>query len=494
MQTLSGVFHEIHSCAMNIGFINLLRSLAFGSAMLFFTACSAVGPDYVRPDIVMPKEWNAGIGMGISPGPVDPHELAGWWSTLNDPVLSGLMENGVKGNSDLRKARARVREARARRGISKAGLFPSIDTSGSITKRRGSEDTGSGNESELYDAGFDAGWELDVFGGVRRSIQSAEADLMASEEDLHDVLVTLLSEIALNYIEVRSFQARMSIAVANLELQTETYEITQWRFQAGLITQLDVEQARYNLEQTKSEIPSLHIGLKQAENRIALLLGKTPGSLNDELAEQRSLPSPPAGVAVGIPADILRQRPDIRRAERQLASQTAKVGAATAELYPHFNLTGSIGLEALTLNNLFRYGSRSYRVSPGFSWNIFDAGSIRQNIEVQNALQEQAMIQYEQTVLAALEDVENALVSYYGDQERMHSLEKASQASQLASDIAQIQYASGLIDFQTVLTAQRSLLSLQDQLEASRADVTSNLVRLYKALGGGWTTMANEKK
>jgi len=479
--------------ALNIR-INLLKSLALGFAMLFFTGCPAVGPDYVRPDTPMPEKWNAGTGQGISPGPAAPDELATWWSTLNDPVLSGLIERAVGGNTDLRKARARIREARARRGISKAGLFPSVDAAGSMTKRRGSEDTGSGTENDLYDAGFDAGWELDVFGGVRRSIESAEADLRVSEEDFHDVLVTLLSEVALNYVDLRSFQNRLSIAEASLEAQTETYKITQWRFQAGLTTQLDVEQARYNLEQTRSQIPALQIGLKQAGNRIAVLMGHPPGSLEDELAEQRVVPPPPAGVAIGIPADILRQRPDVRRAERQLASQTAKVGVAAADLYPKFTLSGSIGLEALTFDNLFLYSSRTYRFSPGFSWNVFDAGSIRQNIEVQNALQEQALIQYEQTVLAALEEVENALVSYYGDQERMQSLSEAAQAAQRASDIAQYQYSSGLIDFQTVLIAQRSLLSLQDQLASSRTDVTSNLIRLYKALGGGWTAMTNEKE
>lgn len=472
----------------------LTKLIIIGFVIVFFTGCSAVGPDYVRPDMPMPEKWDAGTGRGISPGPADPDDLAGWWLTLDDPVLSGLLEHAVKANPDLRKAGARVREARARRGISKAGLFPSVDAAASMTKRRGSEETGSGTESDLYNAGFDAGWELDIFGGVRRSIESAEADLRASEEDWRDVLVTLLSEVALNYVDVRSFQARLLIAASNLETQTETYRITQWRFQAGLTTQLDVEQAWYNLEQTRSQIPVLQISLEQAGNRIAVLTGKNPGTLSAELADQGVIPQPPAGIAIGIPADILRRRPDVRRAERQLAGQTARIGVAEADLYPKFRLSGSIGLEALTFNNLFLYSSRTYRVSPGISWNVFDAGSIRQNIEVRNALQEQAMIEYEQTVLAALEDVENALVSYYGNQERMQSLEAASQAAQRASDIAQYQYTSGLTDFQTVLIAQRSLLSLQDQLAASRTDVISNLISLYKALGGGWTAIATDKE
>ncbi len=234
MKTLPGAYHEMSSGrSLYLLFRDLLTSLVLGSLILFFTGCAAVGPDYVRPDMPMPDKWNAGTGRGISPGPADPDKLALWWSSLNDPVLSDLIEHAVQANPDLRKAVARVREARARRGISKAGLFPSVEAAGSMTKRRGSEDTGGGTESDLYDAGFDAGWELDLFGGIRRSIEAAEADLQASEEDWRDVRVTLLSEVALNYVELRSLQKRLLLADANLDTQTETYKITQWRHQAG---------------------------------------------------------------------------------------------------------------------------------------------------------------------------------------------------------------------------------------------------------------------
>ncbi|UCD36064.1 MAG: efflux transporter outer membrane subunit [Nitrospiraceae bacterium] len=458
--------------------------------LMLVGGCAAVGPDYMRPDTPVPESWSTSFEQNLSAGMADPEELARWWSSLNDPLLTSLIERAVAGNHDLRRARARIREARARRNIAAAALFPSVDAAASMTKRRSSEDTGGGGETDLYSAGFDAAWELDLFGGVRRSVEAAGAELEASEEDLRSVLVSLIAETALNYVDLRSFQNRLSLASTNLASQEETYTITRWRFLAGLTTELDVEQARYSMEQTRAQIPLLQIGFEQAGYRIAVILGQNPGTLRDELTEEQPVPMPPDTVAVGIPADTLRMRPDIRRAERELAAQTARVGEATADLYPKFRLSGSIGLEALSFDNLFRASSRTYGISPAFSWNVFDAGRIRENIEVQNALQEQAMIQYEQAVLAALEEVENALTAYARDQVRRGSLTEASQAAQRAEELARSQYASGLIDFQAVLTAQRSLLSLQDQLASSRADVTSDLISLYKALGGGWSSQA----
>jgi NodT family efflux transporter outer membrane factor (OMF) lipoprotein len=454
-------------------------------------ACAPVGPNYVPPEVKAPATWNAELGGGLSAKSVDTKALARWWSTLHDPVLTSLIDRAVQANLDLREATARVREARARRGLSKAALFPSVDATGSASFSRSSEETGGGAERDLYSAGFDARWELDVFGGIRRSVQAASADLQASEEDLRDVLVTLLAEVALNYVDVRSFQSRLSIAEANLAAQEETFNITRWRFEAGLATQLDVEQARFNMENTRSRIPTLRTGLQQARNRIAVLLGANPGSADEELSGREPIPRAPYEVAVGVPAEALRRRPDIRRAERRLAAQTARVGVATAELYPKFTLPGSIGLEALSLDNLFSTGSRTYRVTPGFTWSIFSAGSIRRNIEVQDALQEQALIQYEAAVLTALEEAENALAAYADEKVRRESLLRASEAAQRAVDLAQSQYASGLIDFQVVLDAQRSLLSLQDQLATSEGEVTADLIRLYKALGGGWTSLAH---
>jgi len=469
-----------------------VRFWAFLPAVLMlsiFSGCTTVGPDYVAPDTPIPQAWHTPEKSGLEGGHLKKETLADWWSILHDPVLTHLVESAVAGNLDLKEARARVREARARRGISEAARFPAIDAGGSARSSRSSEETGSGSERELYAAGFDAAWELDVFGGNKRAVEAAEADLQASEEDLRDVLVSLLAEVALNYVELRSFQTRLTVAEANLEAQEETYNITRWRRQAGLTTQLDVEEARYSLEQTRAQIPGLHTGLKQTENRLAVLMGQHPGSLDDTLAERKAIPVTPLEVAVGVPADILRRRPDVRRAERRLAAQTAQIGVATADLYPRFSLLGSIGLEALSPGNLFSTGSRTHGIGAAVAWPLFDAGTIRNNIEVQTALQQQALIRYEAAVLTALEDVENALVAYAREQSRRQSLTEATEAAWRAVELAKKQYVSGLIEFNNVLIAQRSLLSLQDQLAVSESEVTSNLIALYKSLGGGWKSL-----
>jgi NodT family efflux transporter outer membrane factor (OMF) lipoprotein len=470
-------------------------ALSLAGGLLFSAGCATVGPDYVRPDISLPKEWAAGKEAKIA-ALQDARTPVAWWSTFNDPELSSLIERAVQGNLDVREATARVREARARRGISGADQFPSVDATGAVSSSRSSKAAGGGTTRELYSAGFDATWEPDLFGGKRRATEATQADLEASEEDRASVLVTLTGEVALNYVEVRSSQTRLAVAEANRDAQQETYRLTQWRYQAGLVTQRDVEQAKAGLEQTRAQIPALETGLEAAKNRLAVLLGKHPGSLDKELSERKAIPAASMEIALGVPADALRNRPDVRRAERQLAAQTARIGVATADLYPKLSLTGSIGLEALSPGKLLSTDSRTWGVSFPFSWNIFDAGRIRQNIEVQNALQEQSLIQYEAAILSALEEVENALVAFAQEESRRQSLSEAEQAAQRAADLAQSQYESGLVDFQVVLDAQRSLLSVQDNLAVSTAEAASDLIRLYKALGGGWTPMSSgeEKK
>jgi len=461
-------------------------------AILILTGCATVGPDYVPPDTSVSATWNTQFKGGLTAEEMDPQALAAWWATLNDPELSSLIDRAVLGNLDLKKALARVREARARRGMAKADLFPTLDATGSATWSRTSKDTGTGKTNDLYAASFDAGWELDIFGGVRRSVEAAGADLQATQEDLRNVLVSLLAEVALNYIDVRTSQVLIAVAEANLEAQSETYQLTQWRYEAGLSDELAVQQARYNLENTRSLIPAFRTRLEEAMNRIAVLLGEQPGKVHPELEKREPIPVTPLKVAVGVPADLLRRRPDVRQAERQLAAQTARIGVATADLYPKFTLSGSIGLEAFSLSNLSSSGAWSLSGGPRITWAIFKGGAIRQNIEVQSALQEQALIQYEATILSALEEVENALVAYAEVQQRRQSLSEATQAAQKAVDLAQHRYQAGLTDFNNVLDAQRSLLSFQEQLAQSEGTVTSNLVRLYKALGGGWTSLVSD--
>lgn len=471
--------------------VHIIRWLGLATAVLVLSGCITVGPDYVRPEIPMPAAWHSTLEEGVTDR--DGSGLVEWWSTLNDPVLSDLIDRAVARNLDLREAKARLRESRARLGISQSALFPSVDSTASGTKSRSSEETGSGQERESYAAGFDAAWELDLFGGTKRSVEAAGADLLASREDLHDVLVTLTAEVALNYVDLRTVQARLSAVEANLQAQEESYRLTLARVEAGLDDELTALQSQYTLENTRSQLPGLHTSLDEALNRLAVLLGETPGSLHATLAQRAPVPVASPDVAVGVPADLLRRRPDIRRAERNLAAQTARVGVATAELYPKLTLNGSIGLEALSPDGLLQTSSHAWTIGPRISWPIFDAGAVRRNIDVQSALQEQALIEYESALLTALEEVENALVAYAQEGQRRQSLETAAHAAEGALDLAQTQYFAGSSDFNSVLDAQRSLLSFQDQLAQSSGTVTSNLIRLYKALGGDWKTLEPEE-
>ncbi|KAF0145997.1 MAG: RND efflux system outer membrane lipoprotein [Nitrospirae bacterium] len=483
------------------GFISsIIRRVAGGlaiSASILAAGCATVGPDYVRPDTSLSTTWHSDLKGRLTAGEMDPRTLASWWITLNDSGLSNLIDRAVAGNLYLKKALARVRESRARRGIAKAGLFPTFDAVGSATWTESSKDTGTNrtNEtSDLYTASFDAGWEIDIFGGVRRSVEAAEADVGTSQEELHDVLVSLLAEVAVNYIDLRTFQSRLAIAEGNLESQNETYQLTVWRYQAGLSDELSVQQARYNLENTRSQLPTLRTGKEEALNRIAVLLGEQPGKIHSLLEQQASIPVIPLKLAIGVPADVLRNRPDVRKAERELAAQSARIGVATADLYPKLTLSGSIGIETLKISSQPATQTWSSSFGPGITWAIFKAGAIRQNIEVQSALHEQALINYEATILSALENVENALVAYAEEQGRRDALSVAEEAAQKSADLAKYKYQSGLTDFNNVLEAQRSLLTFQDQLAQSNGIVASNLVRLYKALGGGWISIDPAEK
>lgn len=479
-------------------FISVFRMIIIFLLALYLLlgGCAAVGPDYVTPNTTVSPQWQKPLKGGLIQAEMDPNKLAAWWTTFNDTELSSLIERAVKGNLDVKQAQARIREARARKGIAESPMFPTLNYSGSETWTHSSENTGTGKTNNLYSSNFDSSWEIDVFGGIRRSIEAAQGDLDASQENLRDVLVTLVSEVAINYVEVRTLQAQLETVNKNLATQQETYQLTLWGQESGLTDALSAEQAKYNLESTRSEIPSLHTNLEEAMNRIAVLLGEQPGKLHKELSAKptKPLPDVPQTVAVGIPADILRRRPDIRQAERELAAQTARIGVATAELYPSFSLTGSIGVEALSAHtfthNLGSRDSYSWSGGPGVNWALFQGGAIQQNIKVQTALQEQALTNYKTTVLTALEEVENALVAYADEQDRANTLRQAAESAQNAAVLAEYDFRAGLVDFSNVLDAQRSQLSFQNQLAQSNGAVISNLVRLYKALGGGWHSFA----
>lgn len=465
------------------GAVVSLLALSVGAVLV---GCTLAGPDYQPPPRDAPATWRGAATTPPSWTADDEARLAQWWRNFDDPLLADLIARAVTGNRDLRQAEARVREARARRGLASANRFPTLALGGSANRSRVGARNGVGGVSELYALGFDASWELDLFGGQRRALEAADARVQSSEADVGDVLVSLAAETALNYLELRAGQARLQVAEASLVTERESYDLARWREAAGLATRLDVEQAATSLAQTESRLPTLRSGVEQAGNRLAVLLGSEPGAVADMVANQRPIPHSANALVVGIPAQTLQRRPDVRRAERELAAQTAQVGVATAAQWPNLALIGSIGLESLASSTLLQASSRTFNVGGSGAWTLFDAGRVRSGIDIETAVQEQALEQYEATVLIALQEVEDALVAYAGERSRQAALASANVSATRALALARDQYAAGLTDFQAVLETQRSLQAVQDQLASSTAEVSSNLVRLYKALGGGW--------
>ena len=479
------------------------QHMGAGLLLLASLGGCTVGPNYHAPQVPVPTTWSEGQPAGAEGQAA---VTAQWWTTFKDALLESLIARAVQANLDLHTAAARVREARAQRGVTAADLWPTLNVSGSYTRQRASEHArtlpsgaassaagGSSSvplEQNLFQTGFDARWETDLFGGVRRSIEAATADLAASQEGLRDTLVSVLAEVARNYVEVRGFQRRLAIAQDNITAQQDTLELTRARFEAGLTSALDVTQAASQLATTQAQVPSLETSMKQGIHRLGVLTGQAPGALLAELSTAAPIPTAPPEVLVGLPADLLRRRPDVRRAERQLAAATARIGVATADLYPTLSLTGSLGLASVTLTDLFTPASRLWSVGPTLSWPIFDAGRIRANIAVQDARTEQQFTTYEQTVLTALEDVENALVAYSREQVRRVQLADAVAANQQAVALATDLYRAGLGTFLNVLDSERALFASQSDLAQSEATIATNMVALYKALGGGWETLA----
>lgn len=446
-------------------------------------SCVTVGPAYTPPQAEVPSAWSSADNGVTADAPDD---LARWWAQLDDPLLTQLIEEAQQANLDFASVRTRLREARARRTFVAAARLPSVSASAGVRRARTSEEVGRGTTTEFFSAGFDAGWEIDVFGGIRRSVEAAQADLDTSVENVRDVQVTLAAEVARLYIEARGLQRRLAIARDNLASQSETLELTAWRAQAGLVSSQDVEQARANVEQTRAQIPALETGLAATMYALDVLLGQPPGTLRARFAEDVDLPPVPAVIAVGIPADALRQRPDVRAAERTLAAETARVGVAHAARYPAFNLSGSIGVEALSASALGNSGAWAASIFAGIVAPIFDTGRLRAQVEIQDAVRERAEIAYRQAVLGALEEVENALVALVQNRGREAALVRAADAARSAAALARQRYSAGLVDFQSVLDTERSVLSIEDSLAATRTDGVLALIRLYKALGGGW--------
>ncbi|MDB6067901.1 MAG: NodT protein [Pedosphaera sp.] len=455
----------------------------------------AVGPNYQRPQVSTPAHWSEPLAGGETNRT---SSVTAWWKNFNDPELDSLVDRAVKANLDLKVAEARVREARAQYRVTAADFGPSVGSSASYARERQSMHQplissfplppGTPFENDVYQAGFDASWEIDVFGGTRRSVEAAKAQVAATEFGRRDTLVTLLGEVARNYVDTRGYQRRLTIAQENIKAQAEALAITQNRFTNGLTSDLDVQQAATLLETTRAEVPTLESSLQASIHRLGVLLGQPPGALLTELSQQAPIPAAPPEVPVGLPSELLLRRPDVQQAERQLAAATANIGVAKADLFPKFFLTGSAGFQSVSASDWFTAGSKFWSAGPTVQWKIFDSGRIRANIRVQNARQEQALANYEKTVLTSFEDVENSLSSYAKEQVRHQSLEAAVKSSQDSLHLANQLYSNGLANFINVLDAERSMYQAQDQLAQSERTVSANLISLYKALGGGWET------
>jgi NodT family efflux transporter outer membrane factor (OMF) lipoprotein len=436
----------------------------------------------------MPDAWHQELTGGMGEGEAVLHN---WWTTLGDAKLTELIQRAAQNNLSLQEAAARIDEARARRGVAIGQNYGEVNNNASYGRQKVSENLLQlpigGDPFNNWSFGFDASWEIDVFGRIRRSVESADAAMEATVENYRDVLVTLFAEVALNYVDVRTLQKRIEVAVDNADAQRKTLELVQERFNNGLVPKLDVTQAQSNLATTEAQIPLLRIGLIQAFNRLSVLLAEHPGGLQEELEELMPIPSPPDTILLDLPANLLRQRPDIRRAERDLAAQHARIGQAEADLYPRFSLNGSFAWESRSTGDWFSPESQAWTAFlPSIRWNIWDGTRIRNTVKAEEAITRQALLRYEQTVLLALEEVEDSIASYAKEQIRLDTLDRGVTASQESVELVQELYLEGLTDFQNVLDTQRTLFAQQDSYLTSKGLVTVYLISLYKSLGGGW--------
>ncbi len=453
-----------------------------------------VGPSYRRPESSPPPSFGELAAVAPAAGRSDAvpgGTPSAWWRTFDDPLLASLVARTVASNLTLAQAEARVREARAARKITAATFWPQLDASGSATRTRTSKHglaAGGtpGRVGNLFQAGFDANWEIDVFGGIRRSVEAADATLAAAEADRDAVLVSLLGEVGLEYVTYRSFQQRVRLAAENVDAQQQTVDLTKRLFDAGLAPEIDVQRASAQVATTAATIPQLQAQAAQAMHLLSVLIGAPPMTLQAELTPVRSIPVPPAEVGVGFPSDLIVRRPDVARAERQLAAQTAEIGVATAQLFPRFFISGAASLQSVHASDFLDWQSRLLSIGPSMTVPVFEGGRIRANIELQTAAQQELMAAYQQAVLQAFEDVEDALVAFSHQQAAREQLTNAVHANERSADLARRLYGQGLTDFLTVLVAEQSVFTSQDSLAETERDVALQLVALYKALGGGW--------
>jgi NodT family efflux transporter outer membrane factor (OMF) lipoprotein len=468
--------------------------------LLFISGCARVGPNFRLPAAQVSANWLEGDDPHLKE---KPEAEKNWWQTFNDPVLDRLVDRAFQENLSLRTAGVRVLEARAQLGIAVGGLYPqSQQALGSFQYNRVSDGAPTAAFSTDFsyrqaEIGLMAGWEIDFWGKFRRAIESADAGLWAEVADYDNVLVSLTADVANVYILIRTLEKRLAIAVQNVEIQREGLKIAEARFKYGTTSQLDVEQARTVFNDTLATIPVLKTQWQQAKNALSLLLGLPPGDLSEFLTGPGSIPVAPPEIVVGIPNDLLRRRPDIRRAEWQAAAQCAQIGVAKADYYPAFSLNGIFGFLSsdvgnASLGDMFHWGNRTIQVGPSFQWNIFNYGRITNNVRVQDARFQQVVMAYQNAVLKAQQEVEDALVGFLKTREQIEFLSKSAAAARQSLDLSVLQYQEGIKDFTTVLIAQQALLREQDTLAAALGAISSYLVGVYRSLGGGWEIRAGK--
>jgi len=456
-----------------------MRRFAACLAIAALSACT-VGPNYRPPapaSLQVPQAWD----QRAAPG--EPADLSHWWDQFNDPLLSRLIGEASTSNLDLAVASTRLVQARESLIQAQAGLVPEAGASASVGRT-----FGPGNDHTTFSVGADASWEVDLFGRIRRGIEAANADAEGVYYDREALRVAIAAELATNYVQTRSLQERLALARENLAIADDNLQIAQWRVQAGLASSLDSEQARAARAQTAATIPSLEQNLASSIYRVSVLTGRAPGALTAELNPVKPVPRGPRDIAAGIPADTLRQRPDVRSSERALAAATARIGVAQAQLYPALRLSGNIGTSAFSLGGLFN--AITGGILGGLTQTLFDGGRLRSQLRSQRAAAEGALATYRQSVLTALEDVENALAALNAARARQTQFATALDAANNSAILARIQYRSGLTSFDQLLDVERSLVSARDGLASSRADEALALVQLYRALGGGWDPTA----
>lgn len=484
----------------------LARVLIMLPALAFVIGgCTMVGPDYVKPTAPEPQEWLESSDSKIESKAAD---FSTWWTVFNDHILNTLVKSAYQQNLSLQVIGIRIMEARAQLGIAIGNQYPQTQQATGDAKM----EQASANQPNylglerfyyLYDVGFSAAWELDFWGQFRRAVQAGVADLQASIADYDDNLVFLTSEVARTYVDLRTSEERLAVAYDNTKIQKRSSQLAQSQFNAGAVTELDVFQSRALLQSTEATIPGFETDIRQAKNALAILLGKLPGEIDAMLAGPGRIPQMPAEIAVGIPADLLRRRPDIRLAERQLAAQSALIGVAKANLFPHFSLVGSLGYTTAgstgspTSNNaglssMFKGKSYTYSVGPSITWDIFNYGRITNSVRVEDARFQELAVDYENTVLQAVQEVEDAMVSFLRTQDKAAFLANAVEAYKHSVNLSMLQYKEGLVDFQRVLDAQQNLVQQQDNWVETTGDVGLNLISLYKALGGGWEMRAGQ--